>query len=137
MNLAETEICISLRLAPNEPTVGEPESREELRRLYEGLQAAGITTRHQMLFRDGAGGPADLLAHFVVPIAGIVVPVLGGVLVGWLQSRAGRKVRLKIGDIEAEARTSVEVDKLLLRAEKFQQDSASSKSVTPKQPRDE
>jgi hypothetical protein len=136
MNSVEAEICVSLRLAPDEPTVREPESREQLQRLYEGLQAAGITEQHQMHFRDAVGGPVDLLAHFVVPIAQIVIPVLGGVLGGWLQGRAGRKVRLKTGDIEAEARTPEEVEKLLLLAEKVRQDSA-SKSVTPAKPDDE
>lgn len=135
MNSAEAEICLSLMLAPDESTVRSPESREQLRRLYEGLQAAGVTEQHKMFFRDAAGGPADLLAHFVVPIVKIVVPVLGGVLGGWLQSRAGRKVRLKIGDLEAEAKTLDEVEKLLLRAKEFQQDSASSKGM--ERPRDE
>jgi hypothetical protein len=136
MNSVEAEICVSLRLAPDEPTVREPESREQLQWLYEGLQAAGITEQHQMDFRDAVGGPVDLLAHFVVPIAQIVIPVLGGVLGGWLQGRAGRKVRLKTRDIEAEARTPEEVEKLLLLAEKVRQDSA-SKSVTPAKPDDE
>lgn len=137
MNLIETEIWVSLRLAPGEPTVRELESQGRLLRLYEGLQAAGITRQHQMFFRDAAGGPSDLVGQFVVPIAQIVIPVLGGVLVVWLKGRVGRKVRLKIGDVEAEATTPEEVEKLLLRAKEFQQGSASSKGVTPEQPRDE
>lgn len=40
-------------------------------------------------------------------------PVLTGILVAWLQSKAGRKVRLKDGDIEVEARTVEEAGKLL------------------------
>lgn len=40
-------------------------------------------------------------------------PVLTGILGAWLQSKAGRKVRFKDGDIEVEARTVEEVGKLL------------------------
>jgi hypothetical protein len=35
------------------------------------------------------------------------------VLVAWLQGRAGRKVRLKFGDIEVEGRTSEDLKRLL------------------------
>jgi hypothetical protein len=39
--------------------------------------------------------------------------VLTGILGAWLQSKAGRKVRIKDGDIEVEARTVDEAGKLL------------------------
>ncbi len=41
-----------------------------------------------------------------------VSPLLTGILGAWLQSKAGRKVRLKVGDIEIEARTVEEADQL-------------------------
>lgn len=34
----------------------------------------------------------------------------------WLKGRAGRKVRLKVGDIEVEASTQAEVDVLVVKA---------------------
>jgi hypothetical protein len=129
MNLTETEVLVSLELAPDEPIFVTPESQGSLQRINEGLQAAGITARHRMNFRDAAGGPG-LMALFVVPVAQIVIPALGVVLVGWLQGRAGRKVRLKVGDIEAEARTPEEVEKLLLCAKQFQQGAVPERSDT-------
>jgi hypothetical protein len=54
----------------------------------------------------------SVLASIVVPIAGFV-----GAL---LHARYGRKVRLKIGDIEAEAQTEEQIGKLLKQAEEFQ-----------------
>jgi hypothetical protein len=38
----------------------------------------------------------------------------------WLHARYGRKVRLKVGDIEAEAQTEKQVQRLLEQAEEFQ-----------------
>lgn len=49
-----------------------------------------------------------------------VTPVLTGTLAAWLQSKAGRKVRLKVGDVEVEARTVEEADQLLHRAQALQ-----------------
>ncbi|MFL9936924.1 hypothetical protein P0D88_50130 [Paraburkholderia sp. RL18-103-BIB-C] len=37
----------------------------------------------------------------------------------WITARYGRKVRLKIGDVEVEARSIEEVDQLLQRARAF------------------
>ena len=53
------------------------------------------------------------IGDFMVPLAQVAIPALGGVLVGWLQGRAGRKVRIKTGDTEAEARTPDDVARLL------------------------
>jgi hypothetical protein len=50
-----------------------------------------------------------------------VVPALCAALGAWLGSRNGRKVRIKIGDIEAEAQTREDVEALLARAQEIQQ----------------
>jgi hypothetical protein len=46
---------------------------------------------------------------------------LGGIAGAWLQAKNGRKVRLKVGDIEAEAQTAEEVERLLAKAQEIQQ----------------
>jgi hypothetical protein len=48
-------------------------------------------------------------------------PVIGGVAGAWFHARYGRKVRLKVGELEAEAQTIEEVEKLLERAQEIQQ----------------
>jgi hypothetical protein len=42
------------------------------------------------------------------------------IVVTWLKRRNGRKARLKIGNIEAEAQTVEEVERLIKQAEEFQ-----------------
>jgi len=73
--------------------------------------------------REGIGylGHGYLSGKFIVKLVAIVGPVLGTGIGAWLHARSGRKVRLKIGDIEAEARTVEEVEKLLDRAKDIQQ----------------
>jgi len=46
---------------------------------------------------------------------------LGGVFGVWLQARSGRRVRLKVGEIEVEAQTVEEVERLLACAQEILQ----------------
>ena len=114
-----------------------------MQRFNEDLHAVGISVQPQMRVR-GAGRPGyiglvttSFVGEFIVPLAQVVGTLgVGGILVAWLQGRAGRKVRLKVGDIEAEARTAEEVEKLLLLAKQFRQDQ-SPKGVTPEKAGDD
>ncbi|MEJ0044474.1 MAG: hypothetical protein WDM81_20635 [Rhizomicrobium sp.] len=48
-----------------------------------------------------------------------------GLIVGaWLTARSGRKVRVKIGDVELEAGTAEEVERLLSKVEQFRREIA-------------
>lgn len=46
---------------------------------------------------------------------------LGGIIGGWLRAKHGRRVWLKVGDIEAAAQTVEELERLLKLAEEIQQ----------------
>jgi hypothetical protein len=74
-------------------------------------------------------GGIAAIAVYVLPIAQAIAPILGPALGAWLQGRGGRKLYLKVGDLEVEARTLEEVDQLLeraraLRAEQEKRDEA-------------
>ena len=49
-----------------------------------------------------------------------MIAPLAGAVGAWIQARYGRKARIKIGEIEAEARTIEEVEELLKIAAEFQ-----------------
>jgi hypothetical protein len=69
-----------------------------------------------------------LSGAFVLQLASILGPAVAAGVTGWLAGRTGRKVRLKVGDIEAEARTIKEVGQLLQRAQALQASQESAKS---------
>lgn len=48
-----------------------------------------------------------------------LTPVLGGLIGAWLQAKYGRKVRLKMAEIEAEDQTVERVEEFFRRAEEF------------------
>lgn len=68
--------------------------------------------------QEAVDAPSFLMGSFTIESVKSVGLVVGPIIGAWLQARYGRKVRLKIGDIEAEARTVSEVEELLERAEK-------------------
>ena len=47
------------------------------------------------------------------------IGIVTAAVTGWFAGRAGRKARLKFGDVEAEARTPEEVEQLLRSAATF------------------
>ncbi len=64
------------------------------------------------------------MGKIIITIAVALGPTLGTALGAWLHARYGRKVRLKIGEIEAEAQTPEEVEKLILQAVEIQKRNA-------------
>jgi hypothetical protein len=91
------------------------------------LLALGLDVRVSIELRE-SGVPETLaavvspyLGDFMIKFAATAGPALGTLIGAWLHARYGRKVRLKIGDIEAEAQSVEEVEKLLQQAEQFQQ----------------
>lgn len=75
------------------------------------LRATGSGLSQRMFVMDSAGdsGGAIQLAQMSIPVVTAVI----GAFSGWFAARAGRKVRLKIGDIEAEAGSVKEVERLI------------------------
>ena len=69
----------------------------------------------------------------VATVAGKIVlkslPTLQSALETWLKAKYGRKVRLKVGELEAEAQTIEEVERLLARAQKIQQQNQPPKII--------
>jgi hypothetical protein len=53
-------------------------------------------------------------------------PAIAAALTAWFQGRAGRKVRMRVGDIEIEAGTRKEFDRLLERALALKADQTNS-----------
>jgi hypothetical protein len=110
------EIRLILIPAPHDPPSSSPEYEKELVGLVQSLQAQGAEVSSQIAWSEAAEGAA-----LTVKLAAVAGPALGGILGAWLHAKYGRKVRLKIGDIEAEAQTEEQVQKLLKQAEEFQQ----------------
>jgi len=118
----ETDLQITALPAPDELCQFTPEYQQGLRAFERVFNDQGIAIHAEQALVKFAGGPF-LSGDFVLKLAATVGPVVGTAAGAWLHARYGRKVRLKIGEVEAEAQTVEEVKQLIARAVEFQQQS--------------
>ena len=115
------EIKIVLRPSPEEPQLFSRETQDNMNAVLSAFYDAGIKTRATGMAFDSIDAVGGFTGEFIA-----LATTLGGTVVGalgtWLASRNGRKVRLKIGDVEAEAKTQEEVEKLLALARNYKRD---------------
>lgn len=89
--------------------------QRELAQLEQGLRDTGAQIATHALMRKSMGASSLLTGDFTVVVQ-TMGPAAFTVLGVWIQSRLGRKVRIKIGDIEVEAGSAVEAERLLEKA---------------------
>ncbi|ABO59039.1 hypothetical protein KTD19_22650 [Burkholderia multivorans] len=115
------EIEIRLKRAPDDLPENDPAFQKELRSFSSALYSAGIRYSQRGMAFDSAAAMGYPLAEFIIKELGpAAIGVIGTAVGAWISGRHGRKMRLKIGDIEVEARTMNEVDQLLQRARALQ-----------------
>jgi hypothetical protein len=115
-----------LRQAPDEPPTFSADGQSDLRKVVSALRENHIDADTPFMTLDSAEAVGGYTGEIAVLLQA-VSPVLTGILGAWVQSKVGRKVRLKVGDIEVEARTVEEADRLLQRAQALQASQESAK----------
>jgi hypothetical protein len=98
--------------ATDEPPPFSIEGQVDLRNVIAALEKGEIVVDAPFMTLDSVDAVGGYTGE-IVTLAKAFGPILTGVLGAWLQSKIGRKVRFKDGDIEVEARTVEEVEKLL------------------------
>ncbi|WEY42049.1 hypothetical protein [Paraburkholderia sp. SUR17] len=124
---------VGLRLmrAPDDPAVQDPAFQAELRTFSGTLRSAGVSFSQRAMTFDAVDATGYALAEYAIKELGpAAIGVIGTAVGAWISGRSGRKVRLKVGDIEVEARTVEEVDQLLLRAQAVQDEQSKSQNKT-------
>lgn len=105
--------------APDDPAWTSPAYQAGLIAVQQELERLDPQTRSEALVMESAEGSFLLHGIFRVTVDK-VLPLAGTAVASWLAGRQGRKIRLKVGDIEAEAGSVEEIDQLLLRAQDLQ-----------------
>lgn len=105
--------------APDEPPTFSAEGQSALWPVASALREHHIDADMPVMALDSVDAHGGYTGEIAVLLSA-VSPVLTGILCAWLQSKAGRKLRLKVGDAEVEAGTVKEVDQLLERARELQ-----------------
>jgi len=125
------QVRITLRRAPDDPPEPDPKFQEELREFCKSLHAAGVTFAQRGMAFDAADAVGFTVGQFLITLGPAVIAAVAAVCGGWVQARYGRKVRLKIADVEAEGRTVEEIGSLLKRAADFREAGVAPETRSP------
>ncbi|WP_051888583.1 hypothetical protein [Caballeronia sordidicola] len=104
---------LTLVRAPDDEASFSPGYQAELRQFYSLARAEGGKISAVTFTTDKPDGGDGFVGEFLVPFASIAGSTLGAAASAWLQGRAGRTLRLKMGDTEVEANCPSELYGLL------------------------
>jgi len=111
--MAFHRVEIRLQRSIDDPPENAPEYQAELQEINTAFHAEGIAFNQTAIAFDSADALGYPLGEFLITLTQGALPVVSGVVGAWIQARYGRKVRIKSGEIEVEAATVEEVEKLL------------------------
>ena len=118
----KTELVrIFLIPASDDAPLRSAEYQEQLSTFHDALATGGLEPSSKQQLNESFGAATVYLGEFGVVLGKSLATILPAAIGAWLHAKYGRKVRLKIDDIEVEAQTVEEVEQLLARAEEIQQ----------------
>ncbi|MFZ0963427.1 MAG: hypothetical protein WAO35_21410 [Terriglobia bacterium] len=109
-----TELHLTLIGAPDDPPLVPINAKyqNELESFSRAVEAQGLEISSYRRCLESGGGGDYLVGEFLIKVVPPLLSVVGAIG-AWLKNNHGRRVRLKVGEIEAEAPTVEEVEKLL------------------------
>jgi hypothetical protein len=115
------DLELTLIASPEDQSLDDEDYQKDLRAFDDDLRAHGLSPSSRVSLIESTGN--DIAPHLGVFAVGLkeALPVIGSVLTGWFAGRFGRKIRVKVGDIEVEANTVAEAEKLIAAAEKLRE----------------
>jgi uncharacterized membrane protein YhiD involved in acid resistance len=115
----QRELRLALSSAPGDLPLSSPEYQKELRDFAESLRSQGVNVSARFWAHDAVGGGGGYTGEFTLIIA-TIAPLVSAIIGAWLNSRYGRKAKVKIGEVEVEAQNVAEVRELMKLVEKYQ-----------------
>jgi len=119
----ERDVELCLVPASTDKPVGDDVFQTELGTFSAEFIKTGIKENQRAIAFDAVdalGYPVPEFILFLKDVAPMVITAATAVCVAWVKAKPGRKVRLKIGDVEAEGQSTDEIAKLLAQAKEFQ-----------------
>jgi hypothetical protein len=100
---------LTLVRAPDDEASFSPGYQRELRQFYSLARAEGGKISAVTFTTDHADGGDGFVGEFLVPFTPVAGSTLTAATGAWLQGRAGRTLRLTMGDVEVEATSAGEL----------------------------
>jgi hypothetical protein len=116
-----SSLNLTLIPAPDELSLRSEACQKDVRAFAQFLSTQGIQFSNSSFDVREAWSPepvsAVYLGDFTVKLIATIVPPLITGLAGWLHGRNARRVHLKVGDIQVDAPSIAEVERLLASAQ--------------------
>ena len=107
------ELAVTLLPGQDDPPLFDREYQDQLREFGLSRHPPGVEISSTLRIQASAGSENLYVGDFIIKFVSALGPVVCAMLAAWLHARKGRKVRLKCGEIEAEAQTVDDVQRLL------------------------
>jgi hypothetical protein len=108
--------------APDDPDIASPSLQFVFGKARSFLRLHGVETITPM-FYDIEAESEGYLGEFAIPLSRALEPGLRIIFMTWLDGRPGRKLRLRVGEAEAETRSTEEANAFLRRAQQLRETS--------------
>ncbi|QQQ50139.1 hypothetical protein JJQ97_22895 [Pseudomonas syringae] len=115
----EQEISIRLVRSQDDEAAFGADYQDELRQFRDTVDASGIVINPRFAVFDSAGATGGFTGEFLIPMTQAIVPFLTAAVVVWVGRKSGRKLRLKVGDIELEGNTEEDIKLLVAKAKEL------------------
>jgi len=116
------KVRLTLQRASDDPKANDPGFQEELAAVSAALRQSGVAYSQRGVAFDAVGALGYSLPEYLITLGPPVIAAAAAICGAWVQARFGRKVKIKIGDVEAEGRSVEEIEDLLKRAVAFRDD---------------
>lgn len=112
------EIKFDLERSPEDGPQFSQEHQASIGEVFTAFKNEGIKIQPRIFTMDAVDAVGGATGEFMA-FAKVLGPPIVAALGGWLAGRNGRKVKIKVGEIEAEANSVKELDKVLERIGKI------------------
>ena len=112
------EIKFVLKRSPEDGPQFSREHQASIGEVFTAFENEGIKIQPRSFAMDAVNALGGATGEFLV-FAKVLGPAIVAALGGWLAGRNGRKVKIKVGEIEVEANSVKELDEVLERVGKI------------------
>jgi hypothetical protein len=91
----QAEAKIRLVQSTDDPPLFSSEAQTELRGVRDAFRAESIDASASFMVMDSPDAGGGYIGEFIIPLAQIGAPAVAGIVVAWLHSKFGRKVRVE------------------------------------------
>ncbi len=119
--MSAKQLTITLIPADGEPHYKEPERQATIKGFEASIKKTGAKVAPEVLMQKAVGGGEWLTGLFIMDLVKEAAPYATSFLV-YLAAVKGRKIRVKKGELEIEAGSAKEVEKILSMLEKTPKD---------------